>query len=360
MHPKVILTVDGSPVAGAFYERLISLTVTDKEGIKSDTFSAKLNDGPPNFLALPRKGAIAIPSLGYDETGVREMGRFTVDQVNVECLPYGLDINGKAADLRSGKLKEPKERHWDDKTLGDVVKEVAKGAGLEAKIADTLASREQSWVGQEDESDIHFLERLAQRNNAIFTVKDGKLIFVEKGKGESASGIVLPALTITANMVVIGSLRFEYNDRTKFKKVVAYYQDKKKAERVEVKVDADKDGESVYRIPEAFRDPAEADNAAKSKAKQLERNESSVSVTVEGNNSIVAGMPIVFAGIRPGLDGVPYMIDTATHTYTKSGYTTQISAKIKNGAGSSARAGSSGAVLDSDGDAFVLDQGTLG
>ncbi|MBX8814675.1 late control protein D, partial [Ochrobactrum sp. MR34] len=36
--------------------------------------------------------------------------------------------------------------------------------------------------------------------------------------------------------------------------------------------------------------------------------------------------------IRPGFDGVPYVIDTATHTYTKTnGYQTQISAKLYDG-----------------------------
>lgn len=332
MHPKIIMTVDGTPVAGLFYERLVSLTVTDKEGIKSDTFAAKLDDGPPNFLQLPRKGALVEIMLGYNETGVRSMGKYTVDQVTGNCLPYSLDINGKAADLGKGKLKEPKERHWDNKTLGDIVKEVAKGAGLQAKVSDALAKRKQEWLGQQDESDIHFLERLAQRHGAIFTVKNGILLFTEKGKGKTASGQTMPPRIIVPDMVVRNSLSFEYNDRTKFKKVVAYYQDKKKAKRVKVPVDADPKGDSVYRLPETFMNAAEADNAATSKKEQLERNESSVSFTVEGDNSIVAGMPIVFAGIRPGLDGIPYIVETATHSVDKGqGYRTAINAKIKNG-----------------------------
>src|SRR5690606_24956089 len=104
-HPIVELTVDGQPVAGAFYERLVSLTVTDKEGVSSDTFSAELNDGPPDFLRLPRTGAIVDIRLGYRETGVASVGTFTVDKVEAKCLPYSLSISGKAADLRKGKLK---------------------------------------------------------------------------------------------------------------------------------------------------------------------------------------------------------------------------------------------------------------
>lgn len=62
---------------------------------------------------------------------------------------------------------------------------------------------------------------------------------------------------------------------------------------------------------------------------------------------------MLFQGIRPGLDGVPYVIDTATHTYSKSaGYQTAISAKLYDGkssgtgGGASSGAPATGAVAD--------------
>ncbi|OJU92288.1 MAG: hypothetical protein BGO06_15540 [Shinella sp. 65-6] len=64
MRPRIEITIDGQPVAGAFYERLISVSVTDKEGVKADTFDMELNDGPPQFLAIPRKGAIVDIRIG--------------------------------------------------------------------------------------------------------------------------------------------------------------------------------------------------------------------------------------------------------------------------------------------------------
>ncbi|MBN9056117.1 MAG: hypothetical protein J0H80_20625 [Rhizobiales bacterium] len=73
--------MDGTPVAGAFYERLISVSVTDKEGLASDTFQMDLNDGPPSFLAIPRKGAIVDIRVGYGRA--RSLGLFVVDKVKV-------------------------------------------------------------------------------------------------------------------------------------------------------------------------------------------------------------------------------------------------------------------------------------
>lgn len=332
MRPLVEMTIDGQPVAGAFYERLISLSVVDKEGIESDTFDASLNDGPPDFLALPRKGAIAVIRLGYRESGVRQVGRFTVDAVRAKCLPYGLTISGKAADLRKGKLKTRAERHWDGKTLDEIVKDVAGDVGLSARVAPSIASHRYEWMGQQDETPLHFLERLARRHNALLTVKNGNLVFAERGAGKAISGSALPPVVITPPRVIEGTLDFEFADRQAFGKVVAYYQDRKQAKRVEVEASGEASSDSVYRIPEPFADAAEADKAAQAKAKQLKRGEGSFSVDVIGDTSIQAGAPLVCEGIRPGLDGVEWLIDSVTHTISKSaGFRSKISAKVSDG-----------------------------
>lgn len=346
MHARVEVTVDGKPVAGAFYERLISLSVTDKEGVSSDTFDASLNDGPPAFLALPRTGALVDIRLGYEGGGLRSVGRFVVDKVTAKCLPYSVSISGKSADLRKRKLKENKERHWDDKAVKDIVGEIAAESGLAPAVDEEIGAYRYTWLGQQDESDIHFLERLARRHNALFTVKDGRLILAKRGSGLSAGGAFVGSVVVTPAIVIQDSCEFEVNDRTKYKKVVAYHQDKGRAERVEVAADSDADGDSIYRLPEPFADVAEADKAAQAKARQLKRGEGSASVTVVGDTAIVAGAPLLFSGVRPGLDGVPYLIDSVTHEYSKQGgFLTKISAKLydgKSGKGASSRRGSTG------------------
>lgn len=354
MQVRIEITVDGQPVAGAFYERMISLSVTDKEGVTSDTFTAELNDGPPSFLALPRTGAIVEIRLGYGDAGLRSVGRFTVDKVQAKCLPYSVSISGKSADLRSGKLKENKERHWDDKMVSDIVHEIAGECGLSATVDEEIGSYKYPWLGQQDEQNILFLERLARRHNALFTVKDGRVIMAKRGSGLSAGGEFLGSVIVTPAIILQGSCSFEANDRTRYSKVVAYYQDKDKAERVEIDADADADGDSIYRLPEPFADVAEADKAARSKAKQLKRGEGAASVTVVGDTAIVAGAPLLFQNVRPGLDGVPYLIDTVTHDVSKrSGYTTKISAKLYDGksGGEGKKAGSDAGEGDSGGEA---------
>ncbi len=343
MHPRVYVTVDGKPVAGTFYERLVSITVTDKDGDSADTVDIELNDGPPDFLAIPRKGAIIDVQMGYVETGMRSLGQFTVDKVQLKILPYSMSISGKAADLRSGKLKQRMERHWDKKTLGDVVSQIASEAGLKPAVDPDLAKIDYQWLGQQDETSIHFLRRLADRHGGLFSVKAGRLVFAKKGSGNAASGAFVGSVVVTPSMIRQGSCTVEANDRTKYSKVVAYYQDGDEAKRREIEADADADGDSVFRIPEAFASVDEADKAAQAKAKALKRGEGSGSVEVPGDTGICAGAPLLFQGVRPGVDGIPYVIDTATHKHTKSsGYTTGIAFKLYDGKSGGEGSGGSG------------------
>ncbi|RRH87426.1 phage late control D family protein [Mesorhizobium tamadayense] len=172
MTPVVEITVDGKTVSDVFYSRLISVTVTDKEGTRSDTIDLKLDDSNP-FAEIPRRGASISVAMGYAETGVQSLGEFVVDEVEIACFPFSLSIQGKAADMRE-TLKEHKNRHWDDKTVKDIVSEIAGDHGLSPAVSDAVGAHTYKWFGQVDESDMSVLDRLAGRHDALFTVKDGK------------------------------------------------------------------------------------------------------------------------------------------------------------------------------------------
>lgn len=351
MFPRVEVTVDGEPVAGAFYERLISVTVTDEEGQKSDGFDMELKDGPPDFLAIPRKGAIVTIKMGFGEDLI-DKGEFTVDKIDLDCLPYKMSISGKSADLRAGKLKERQERSWDKATIGDIVGQIAGESGLTPAVDEDLASHKYEWIGQQDESNIHFLRRLAERHNALFAVKQRRILFTRLGSGLSASGAALGSVILTPEKIKLGTLKVEVNDRTKYSKVVAYYQDKDKAKRIEVEADGDAEGDSIFRLPEPYASPAEADKAAQSKAKDLQRGEGGVSVTVIGDAGINAGLPLLFAEVRPGVDGVPYIIKSAKTKYTKSGLEVDVSGRLYDGKSATEGDGnSSGSASTPSGDA---------
>lgn len=342
--PRAEIKVNGKPVASLFNERLISVTIVDKEGQTSDTVSCDLNDGNP-FAAIPKKGDTIEASLGYLETGIAFFGRYTLEDPEIRCLPYGMTIKGKAANMRDA-LKQRRARHWDDKTVGDIVGQIASENGLTAAVDEEIGAHRYAWFGQEDESDIHVVERLARRHDALFSVKDGKLVFARKGSGKSASGKDLTPVVASPANIVIGTCRVNFAHRNKYKKVKARIYDRDKAQQVEIEADSDEEGTADYTIPEPFADEEEAEKAAKSKAGSLKAETIRTSVTVFGDPTIRAGAPFRYSGVRPGVDEIEFVIETATHRIDKGGYTTQIEAKLKPQAGGKSAKGSSSGGAD--------------
>lgn len=330
MHPKCVLTIDGVPVSGLFWERLIQVTVTDKEGMRSDTIDLELEAGPP-YLALPKKKALIQCWLGYDETGIEFMGRFEAEDVELEFLPYKIHVQGTSADMR-GPLKEHKEKHWDGKTFGDVVKEIAGEAGLTAQVAPRIAAfkGKDGYFAQEGESGIHFIERQASRINGLFAIKDGKLIVAEKGSGQTPGGSAAGSLIVVPQMVIKNTGKVKFTARDEHKEVRAGWHDHETGERKYEKAKGSPDGDVTHTLRHTFANKTEAKEAAGSRAKEQQRAADSTSVTIEGNTAAKGGVPMSYSGIHPEVDGLPWIIETGTHTFSKSqGYRTAIQAKAK-------------------------------
>jgi len=330
MHPKCVLTIDGQPVSGLFWERLIQVTVTDKEGTRSDTIDFQFEAGTP-FVALPRKKSIIQCWLGYAETGIEFMGKFEADEVELEFLPYQIHVQGKSADVR-GKLKQHREKHWDNQTFGGVVGELAKEAGLKAQVAPRIAQfrGKDGYFAIGGESPLHWIERHAQRLDGLFAIKNGNLIVADKGAGQTPGGGAVGALVITPPMVIEGTGKVKFTSRDTHKKVKAGYHDHKDAKRKHETADADPKGEADYTMRHTYANKAEAKQAATARAKELQRSADSTGVTIEGNPYAKGGVPFSYAGIHPEVDGMPFIIETATHTFSKGpAYLTAIQGKAK-------------------------------
>jgi phage protein D len=324
--PRAEIHVNGRPVASIFNDRLISVTFVDKEGVTSDTISCELNDGNP-FAEIPSKGDIIEAWLGYEETGLAYFGKFVCEDPEVHCLPYKLVINGKGTDMRE-KLKQHRARHWDDKSVKDIVSEIAGEHGLQAKVDGSVGTYKYKWFGQEDESDLHVVERLARRHDATFAIKNGMLIFAPRGAGKSASGAALTPVVATPFDIVAGTCRITFAHRNSFAKVKAHVQDRTKAERIDVEEDSDENGEAEFELADPYVDEDEAKKAAKTKARDLKNSTLSTSVDLFGDPTIRAAAPLIYDGVRPQIDGIEFVIETATHKLSKSGYTTSIEAKL--------------------------------
>lgn len=325
-HPNVIVAVDGVPVSGAFFDRLIKLTISDREGLRADTVKLSFNDDWPVF-ASPRRGAVIDVMIQYG-LGVFT-GSYVIDSVEYACFPHTISVSGHSSDLRS-EMKTNKTRHWDDKSVKDIVKAIAGDHGLDTRIADAVSDHVYKWIGQQDETDLSFLGRLARRHGALFTIKNGVLLWLERGTGKTASGASIPAAVIPALGLLQGSFRMSETDVDRFKTVKAYWQDKAGAKRQEVVVDADPKATGEHVLKDPYSSKAEAQKAAKAAVREMLRGLVRMNCAVEARPSLMAGQPVVFAGVRAGVDGKEFILESVQHSFSKgAGLRSAIAGKLK-------------------------------
>lgn len=331
MHPKCVITINGAPVSGLFWEKLLRVTVHDKEGTRSDSIDIELEDGPPH-IAIPAEDDIIRCWLGYEDGPFDYMGAYTVDDVDVHCLPWRMSIKGKSADMRE-ELKQHKERHWDNTPLRDVVAEIASEVGLTPQVDPEIGAFVYPWLAQQNESALHFLERIADRHDGLFTVKDGKLIIAKRGAGITAGGTALPPLVIRPEMILQGTCSVSFGQRERHKDVRAEYYDFNTAKRERVGEESDPRAKPRYTLRHPYMNKDEARRAARSRAKYLRQAGIRTTVSIEGNPGAKAGRPMVYENVRPGVDGIPFLIEDAEHSFSKSqGYRTEIKAKLASDA----------------------------
>ncbi|MFV0384870.1 hypothetical protein [Paracoccus sp. (in: a-proteobacteria)] len=92
IRPQIRVTVDGVPVSGTFFDRLVSLTVTDREGIRSDTLDLVFSDAVPHVRS-PRRGAIVAVTI-LNGTGTGFVGAYVIDRIEIACLPSTISVRG--------------------------------------------------------------------------------------------------------------------------------------------------------------------------------------------------------------------------------------------------------------------------
>lgn len=274
------LQLEGRDITEPFLTRLESLTITENRGPEADQLDIVLLD-LDGKLEIPHRGVKIRAAIGWKGEALHNKGTFIVDDVEHTGLPDKLTIRARSADLRAG-LTTQKERSWHNTTLGDIAHSIAVTNQLKTVIPPELATQPIHHIDQTNESDANLLTRLAKMFDAVFTVKNGNLLFLKTGHGVSASGKPLPAINITRASG--DQHRFTVADRDTCTGVKALYHDVNQAKKGEVIIDdGDVTGEDiaaseattitaegrVFHMPKLYKSKASATRAARNKYREL-------------------------------------------------------------------------------------------
>jgi len=316
MTPVFRLLANSRDITTVIRNRLLSLTVSDRAGLHTDTVEIRVDDreGP---IELPNKGVELDVSLGYKEQGLVQMGLYTVDEIELSGPPDTLIIRARAANMRSA-LKEHKTRAWDQTTLGNLVNTIAAEHELEPRVGEFLGAINIPHLDQTEESDLHLLTRLAKQYDAVTKPAGGFLLFVPRG----ATGKAIPAVTINRDQT--SDHRVTMADRGKYPAVRAHWHNTATGTRTPVQVG---EGKPVYTLRHNYSDADTARSAAQGKLHALSRGLATASLTLRhGNPLLAAEARLTLSGFRTGADG-DWVATQVDHQLSDSGYSTRVEAE---------------------------------
>lgn len=358
--PVAKLTINGKPFNTDAISRIISISLTDKSGFEADELTVSLSDHDGK-LALPPKSAEITIALGYIETGVVDKGSYKITEISWSGAPDTLHITAQSADT-SDRFSEAKEKSWHKTSLKEIIESIAAANGYTPIIGKAYQDEKIDHIDQSNESDAAFLSRLAERYDAIATVKHGRLLFVSSGEATTASGQPLPTIRITRNSG--DQYTFRYSNTESYNAVRAYYIDKQTGKKHEVVITEDnydpvkktvtttkkyktkrKDGKThktttkevteikqvdtagkkIKTLRHTYQSPKTAATGARAAYKKLKRGamEFDISLAI-GRPDVAPENPVTLQGFKPEIDAEKWVGKETVHTLDSNGLTTAV------------------------------------
>jgi len=306
-------------------EHLLSITVTDEQGIKSDKVQIRFDDEHYS-LQSPALGKEFEVYLGYKSGGpaLTRLGIFQVDEIKFLETPAAMmEVSGNALFTYNNSMKAPTTKSWDKTTFGEVVNKIAIKHGYATEVDEDLKKLKFDHIDQSEESDIHLLTRVADEHDAFVKFQDKKLMIRSRSKTQGVVTIAkdgsLPTFSYPGMVVTVpSSVSVTENTRNKYESVKAYWQDKDKAKRTS---ETAGEGEPEFKIRKTFSSKAGANAAAEAKLQGLKRGTKTLdNLTAPGDPNIRAGMKLKLQGFRSEVNG-SWIVTSVTHTLDgSSGY----------------------------------------
>lgn len=324
-HPQAdfkITTSDQGDVTDIISRNLISLTLEDKRGLEVDSLIIELTD-TENMLDIADIGGEIQAWIGWQHTGLVYKGKFKIAEVRHSGPPDVLSVKAISTDLAKG-FKQKRERSWHNKTIGDIIKTIAKDYDMGFAIYEDLQDIKIAHIDQ-NESDASFIARLSEEYDAIATVKNNHLVFLPRNQGLTASGLDLPTYFITRT----AGDKHEYSENGynhDISGVNARFYDPNDAHIWNALVGDGKQNPKELR--HVFKDKESATNYASAEFRKIKASAASFAINLAyGIPDLIPEMPIETIGFKSEIDQITWIGVNITHKIDKNGYTTHLTAE---------------------------------
>lgn len=325
--PKAIwrVTLDGADLTDRLKPRLMDLRITSCRGDAADQLDLRLDDADGK-LAIPPRGAVLRVWLGWEGSGLTDMGTFTVDEVEHSGSPDQLSLRGRSVQMKAA-IRQLREQSYSGLTMGAIVEQLAGRNGLVPRCHAALASLAVDHIDQANESDLNFLTRLGKRYDAVATIKAGALLFSPIGQGQTPSGKSLPTVTIRRSSG--DDHRWHEADRGTYGGVRAMYDSSATGETRSV-LEGKDDGQGLKTLRHVYATKANATRAVRSEHQKMQRGVSSFEMWIaRGRPDIYPEMTATVGGYKPQIDSAAWIVVKIEHVLAEQGLVSHIELEVK-------------------------------
>jgi len=321
--PAFKVSIEERDITAIISPRLINLTLTLCRGDESDQLDISLDDSDGK-LALPPRGAQIALALGWQSSGLVDMGKFTVDEVEHSGAPDTVTLRARSANLID-TFKQPQERSFHKTTLGAIIEAIAFEhelvSGVSARLRDTAIEH----IDQTHESDAAFLRRLGKKYDAVATVKNDTLLFIPINQSRTASGKALPVIAITRALG--DGHRYHIAESDSYSGVRAFWHDERYARRRSVVAGV---AGNSKRLRTMFANETDARTAAVAEWQRLLRGLATFEMSLAlGNPAVFPQSPVTVTGFKPEIDATEWLSVKVTHSLGGNGFTTRVEFETK-------------------------------
>ncbi|OEZ98776.1 phage late control D family protein [Duganella phyllosphaerae] len=321
--PTFKISIEDKDLTAIVSPRLVNLTLNLCRGDESDQLDISLDDSDGK-LALPPRGAQIAVALGWQSSGLVDMGKFTVDEVEHSGAPDTITLRARSANLID-KFKRQEERSFHNTTLGAIIELIAFQNELASGISASLRDTGVPHIDQTHESDAAFLRRLGKKYDAVATVKNDTLLFIPINQSRTVSGKALPVITITRALG--DGHRYHSAESNAYTGVRAFWHDERYARRRSVVAGVPGNSKRLRTI---FATEADARASAVAEWQRILRGLATFEMSLAlGNPAVFPQSPVTVKGFKPEIDATPWLSTKVTHSLGGSGFTTRVEFETK-------------------------------
>lgn len=251
---------------------------------------------------------------------VLDCGIFEIDSLDCSGPPGQASIKATSLPHTSTVRNEKKSRAWESVKLSTIANEIAQKNNMkcmfESEYDPYYTRREQVQI-----SDIVFLQGLCKDAGIALKASARFLVLFDAAEYEQKDAV----RKIKRGEADITSYRFSASaNDAKYSKCHVIYTNPSNNQTIEYTYtprDSDKSGQTLE-INEKVNTREEARQLAMKRLRQKNKSECSAEFSLVGDASLVAGVTVEVEGF--GMFDEKYIVETATHNVTGSGYTTQV------------------------------------